>query len=436
MLKRKKFLLFAILAIIACSLGAQTNSPYSRYGYGILKDQAVGPSKGMGGIGYGLRNSQSANPLNPASYSRVDSLTFLFDIGISVNNGKLSDGSSSESRYGGGLDYITILVPLKKGLGLSFGVIPFSSVGYKFGTTETTNSVTYTKSFTGSGGLSQVYGGLGYLTPLKGLSVGANASFLFGTIDHTRSLPSVGSSSNNSYTSSDYTELSLKAAKFDIGIQYELPISKKDVLTIGAVYSPKINSKADYTNYHYEFTGAGTIATADTTSYNGIDAGIPESYGAGFTWKRDNKLIIGADVTYQKWTGVKYSSLMGDELPDADRFNDRWRYNVGAEYMIDPYDRSFFKKIKFRGGLNYSNSYLNVTDVASGKVEGYKEYGATLGFGFPIRDNLGGRVSYINLNFEYKKVKPKVKTMIDEQYFGVSLSVNINEFWFFRKKIE
>ncbi|NDV96007.1 hypothetical protein D0T84_13950 [Dysgonomonas sp. 521] len=436
MLKRKKLLLLAIAAVIACSLGAQTNSPYSRYGYGVLKDQAVGPSKAMGGIGYGLRNSQSANPLNPASYSRVDSLTFLFDIGVNANYSKLSDGTSSETRYGGGLDYITMLVPLKRGLGLSFGVIPFSSVGYKFGTTETTNSVSYTKSFSGSGGLSQVYGGLGWQTPLKGFSIGANASFLFGSIDHTRSLPSVGSSSNNSYTSADYTELSVKAAKFDIGVQYEFAVSKKDILTIGAVYSPKISSKADYQNMHYEFTGAGTLATGDTINHNGIDAGLPESYGAGFTWKRNERLVVGADITYQKWDGVKYPSYMGDGLTNDNRFNNRWRYNVGAEYMIDPYDRSFFKKIKFRGGLNYSNSYLNATDASTGKTEGYKEYGATLGFGFPIRDNLGGRVSYINLNFEYKKIKPEVKTMIDEQYFGVSLNVNINEFWFFRKKIE
>ena len=436
MLKRKKLLLLAVVAFIACSLGAQTNSPYSRYGYGVLKDQAVGPSKAMGGIGYGLRNSQSANPLNPASYSRVDSLTFLFDIGVSANYGKLSDGTNSENHYGGGLDYITILVPLKKGIGLSFGVIPFSSVGYKFGSTETTSSVSYTKAFSGSGGLSQIYGGLGYSTPLKGLSLGANASFLFGTLDHTRSLPSVGSSGNNSYTSTDYTELSVKAAKFDIGIQYELAISKKDILTIGAVYSPKIGSTGNYKNYHYEFTGAGTLATADTISFDGIDAGIPESYGVGFTINRENRIVFGADVTYQKWSDVKYSSYMGDGLSDNDRFNDRWRYNVGAEYMIDPYDRSFFKKIKFRGGLNYSNSYMNVVDAATNKAEGYKEYGATLGFGFPIRDNLGGRISYINLNFEYKKIKPKLKTMIDEQYFGVSLNMNINEFWFFRKKIE
>ncbi len=91
--------------------------------------------------------------------------------------------------------------------------------------------------------------------------------------------------------------------------------------------------------------------------------------------------------------------------------------------------------MKFRGGLNYSNSYLNAMNKDD-VIDGYKEYGATLGFGFPIWDNLGRRVSYLNLNFEYKKLKPNVSNMIDEQYFGISVNVNINELWFFRRKVD
>ncbi|GAB6010145.1 OmpP1/FadL family transporter [Dysgonomonas reticulitermitis] len=434
MLKNKKLLFIAIIACLASSVGAQeTNSPYSRYGYGILRDQAVGPSKAMGGIGYGLRHAQSANPMNPASHSRVDSLTFLFDIGIYSTYGKLSDGINSKNHYNGGLDYITILIPLARGLGVSAGILPYSSVGYKFGSTETTNDLSYIKSFSGSGGLSQVYLGAGYKLPGTGLSLGANASYLFGTVEHVRSLPSIGSS--NSYTSVEYSRLKLNTYKFDLGLQYELTLSKKDKLTIGAVYSPKINSKGDYENLHYELNSSGASVSADTITQNGVDAGIPATYGAGFSLNRDNKLIMGADITYQKWNDVKYSGYMGDGLSQSDRFNDRWKYAVGAEYMIDPYDRSFFKRVKFRGGLNYSNSYMNVIN-SDNKVKGYDEYGATLGFGFPIRDNLGGRLSYININFEYKKVKPKISNMISEQYFGVSLNMNINEFWFFRKKID
>ncbi|MBD8389045.1 OmpP1/FadL family transporter [Dysgonomonas sp. BGC7] len=427
MLKIKKLLFIALLASVIGSLSAQTDSPYSRYGYGVLRDKAVGPSKSMGGIGYGLRNSQSANPLNPASYSRVDSLTFLFDIGVSATFGKMSDASGSENKTTGGLDYITMLVPLKKGLGFSFGVLPFSSLGYKFGTSDTSGPVPNSQSFSGTGGLSQVYAGIGYSTPLKGLSVGANVSYLFGTLEYNKNLTLV----SPAYSSVDVTELSIKAAQFDLGIQYELPLSKTKKLTIGAVYSPKINSKADYVNMHYDI--ASTVL-GDTTRHNSIDAGIPDTYGLGFTMAHGNKLVWGADATYQRWSDVKFPAYMNDGLDNSNRFNDRWKYNIGAEYMIDPYDRSFFKKIKFRGGLNYSNSYMNVK--AGNNIDGYKEYGATLGFGLPIKDNLGQRVSYINLNFEYKKLKPKLSNMVNEEYFGISLNVNINEFWFFRRKAE
>lgn len=425
------------MACIVGSLEAQTLSPYSRYGYGILRDQAVGPSKAMGGIGYGLRNNLSANPLNPASYSKVDSLTFLFDIGVYANYGKLSDSYGSESDYNGGLDYITVLMPLTKGLGLSAGILPYSSVGYKYGSEETTenSSVPYTKYFSGNGGISQVYLGLGYSLPIKGLSLGANASYLFGTLEYNRSLPYVGSSASNSYTSQDNTHLSIKGFKFDLGLQYELNLPNSNILTLGAVYSPKINTTARYENYHYEISGSYAVE-GDTTIIKGLDAGLPETYGVGFTFNHNNRYTFGADVMYQKWSDVKYSSIMGDGLSASDRFNDRWKYSVGGEYMIDPYNRSFFKRIKFRGGLNYSNSYMNVQNE-NGDIKGFNEYGATLGFGLPIRvSDMGFRTSYLNINFEYKKVKPKVKGMIDEQYFGISVNMNINEFWFFQKKID
>ena len=435
MLKSKNLLLLALLACIACSVSAQSDSPYSRYGYGVLKDKAVGPSKSMGGIGYGLRNSMSANPLNPASYSRVDSLTFLFDIGVSSTFGSLKDDVNKESKASGGLDYITILVPLKKGLGLSFGVVPFSSVGYKFGSVEETGSVAYLKSYNGSGGLSQVYGGLGYSTPIDGLSVGANASFLFGSINHVRSLPIISGNGVVANTSSEFTELSVRAIRFDIGAQYEMPVSKNKRLTIGAVYTPKTNASADYADRHYEISPSGQPVNENVTTHNNVDAGLPETFGLGFTINQSNKLIYGVDATYQKWKNTDYTEYMGDDLSKSDRFNDRWKLNAGLEYMIDPYDRSFFKKIKFRGGVNYSNSYLNAVN-SEGKIDGYREYGATFGFGLPIRDNLGGRISYMNLNFEYKKLKPKISNMVSEEYYGISLNVNINELWFFRRKVE
>ena len=85
-IKKKRFsLFFAFLTITLVTFSQQvgSNSPYGRYGYGVLFNPSIGASEAMGGISYGLRRSQHVNPGNPASYSELDSLTFIFDMGVS-----------------------------------------------------------------------------------------------------------------------------------------------------------------------------------------------------------------------------------------------------------------------------------------------------------------------------------------------------------------
>ena len=72
------FTTFASLATFAQTNGV--NSPYSRYGFGILSDRSMGFNKGMGGVAMGFRDGQTINAAIPASSSAVDSLTALFDL--------------------------------------------------------------------------------------------------------------------------------------------------------------------------------------------------------------------------------------------------------------------------------------------------------------------------------------------------------------------
>ena len=429
--------IFLLIALFVCSLGileAQTNSPYSRYGYGVLREQATGPSKGMGGIGYGLQNNLSANPINPASYSSVDTLTMLIDFGVHYNHSTLKDNSGSRADNSGGLDYVTLLFPVTRQLGVSAGLLPYTSVGYDYGTVDDQSGIAFRRSFSGSGGLSLAYIGMGYQTPFEGLFVGTNVSYIFGSIENQRSIPAIDV--NGSNTSSDYSKLNTNGVKLDLGFQYKMNVSPRDVLTLGAVYSPQMNLRSDFQNRHYDVTSAGALIKGDTTNVKGVDGAIPHTFGLGFTIKHDRRITYGADVTYQKWNGLKYSPAMGDGLSVSNRFNNRVKLNVGAEYMHSIFDRSVLKRVKWRGGFNYSNSYLNV-QAPNGMAEGYNEYGATFGFGIPFYDphSYGKRTSYVNISFDYKKLKPKVSGLIDEQYLGVSLNVNINDRWFMKRKI-
>ena len=87
MIHLKKLLLLSALTVCSGLVTAQTNgsnSPYSRYGFGLLNDRAQGFNKGMSGLAYGMRNGKELNAKNPASYSSIDSLSFIFDIGLSL----------------------------------------------------------------------------------------------------------------------------------------------------------------------------------------------------------------------------------------------------------------------------------------------------------------------------------------------------------------
>lgn len=79
MLKINRIVVVSVLVFVQVAPYAQnnTNSPSTRYGYGELADRSFGAGRAMGGVGYSLRSSKQINPLNPASYTSIDSLTFI-----------------------------------------------------------------------------------------------------------------------------------------------------------------------------------------------------------------------------------------------------------------------------------------------------------------------------------------------------------------------
>ena len=123
----------AMAATLTTAWGQVTTSPYSKQGFGLLNDNASGIQRQMGGVGYAMQNGRVINAMNPASYSQVDSLTFMWDVGVGLTNLWSQEGDKTGYNFGGGLDYITGQFRITKHLGGSFGLIPFSSVGYTFG---------------------------------------------------------------------------------------------------------------------------------------------------------------------------------------------------------------------------------------------------------------------------------------------------------------
>lgn len=201
---------------------------------------------------------------------------------------------------------------------------------------------------------------------------------------------------------------------FDFGMQYTHPLSKTDDLIFGLVYTPKksLNNKT-----YESITNGSEVISSDTTSTWDYD--IPTGYGIGVSYVRKDKFIAAVDYSFQEWSKASFSGNSG-------QFKNRSKIAAGFEYIPNQYSRPYYNRMRYRVGANYANSYVQVNG------HDYKEYGATVGLGFPISDAR----SFINVSFEYAKIKPNSKTMIDESYLRMTLSYTFNEYWFFKRKVD
>ncbi|MCH5327653.1 MAG: hypothetical protein J1E02_01420 [Coprobacter sp.] len=423
MLKNKLLIVALISAFCGMELIAQnnTNSPYSRYGYGILDDNSFGMGRAMGGIGYGLRSSRQINVKNPASYAEMDSLTFLFDFGVNLQNVWMKEAptGAKESQINGNLEYIAMQFPLGKNVAASVGLLPFSYVGYSYGGTIANGAV----SRLGEGGINQVYGGLS-VNVYRGFSLGANISYLFGNIVHDNYI--IPSAENSSSSVSEY-KLHVSDFHFDFGAQYTQKLNEKDKFTIGAVYSPRKTLLGHEYSSRQVYDDSSSVPQqegADTLTLKGR-YDIASTYGLGFTFSRNNLFTVGADVTFQDWKDARFAGR-------TDVLNNRLKISVGGEYIPDYLSRSYHKRMRYRAGAFYNQSYLRINDAANGTTANMREAGVSCGLGLPIRSDK----SVVNFALEYVNRNTTPQTLITENYLRISVSLTFNEFWFFKRQFE
>lgn len=385
-----------------------TNSPYTRYGYGDLSDQSFGNSKAMGGIAFGLRDGAQINPLNPASYTAIDSLTFLFEGGVSLQNMNISGSGVKLNAKNSSFDYLAMQFRLHPRIAMSIGLLPFSNVGYSVSDSKVDNGVSQTRSFTGDGGLHQLYGGIG-VKVLKNLSLGVNASYFWGDITRTRTI--IYPATSESYSYIQQMGVSISDYKLDFGTQYTLDFNKKHSMTIGAVFSPKHKLNNDYT----------VTTQVSTTNSNNLDATLelPNTFGVGFTYNYDKRLTVGADYSLQQWSKTKFGVNTSDDAVRED-FNETYTYcnrhkvSVGAEYIPNLMGRSYLSHIKYRLGAYYTTPYYKI-----GGKEATREYGVTAGFGLPVPRSR----SILSISGQFVRISGQESAFVNENIFRVSIGL-------------
>ena len=419
-----------LMAAIANGAWAQggTKSPYSQFGVGVLQDPSQSMSRGMNGVGYALRQGNQVNTLNPASYSCVDSLTMLFDMGLSGQRTNFKEGNVKRNASIASFEYVVGSFRAWKNVGVSFGVLPYSNVGYEY-KSVTTDSKTGSlqETYSGSGGLHQVFLGAGWQV-LKPLSIGVNASYLWGTID--RSVTPSSSLVSNSLVKTYYTSVS--SYKLDFGAQWEQKIGWRNVLTLGAVFGLGHNLKNDA---EMKIMSSNTASSTSTdTVFTVSDAmSLPMSFGIGASYCLAQKLTLAADFSLEKWGDAKipvFNSASGKYELQSGALMDRKKVNVGLDWLPDPNPMggTYLGHVHYHLGAGFATPYYKINGQ-----DGPKELSVSAGVSLPIV-NMHNNRSLLHISGQW--LRSSADGFITENTFRINIGITFNERWFMKWKVD
>jgi len=428
--------LFIICSILCVGVTAYsqstTTSPYSKYGVGILRSESFTQNFAMGGIGIGLRSNRNINISNPASYSALHATSF--EIGFTQTSLWLSDDTQSQYANDPYIDHISFGVPVMKNKwGLSFGLLPFSSVGYNYNSVindPIAGDVSY--YFTGNGGLSKAYLGNAFsvnIDTTSSISIGANVSYIFGDFEHDEKV--IYGDLTNSFNTWTYQNISVGDLGFDFGLQYQKGFTnaanEKYKLTIGATYGLATELAAKNTEIVRSFTGSidfGAVKDTIVLKEKIADViNLPTEFGAGISFAKDRVWVLGVDFKSSDWSNVESNSVL---------FKYNSNYSVAAGFEIIPQYNAYtnyFKRVSYRFGARYNTSNLLINN------EQLDEYGIAFGMSLPIR-RAETAVPRLSLGIEYGNRGKTGNGFIKEQFININIGLSISDKWFIKRKYD
>lgn len=429
-------LLLGAFSLVSMAQVSNTMSPYSQFGLGVLAEQSQGFNRGMGGLAIGLRNGKMVNMQNPASYSAIDSLTMIFDAGVSGQITNFKEGGRRVNAKTAHFDYAVAAFRLLPKVGASFGVVPYSNIGFNYYSAEYNNAESLTSSYfnvnhQGDGGFSQAYVGLGWEV-LKGLSIGANVSYFWGK--YTKTITVVNSDSYVNTLSKVYSS-SVSSYKLDFGVQYQQALDKDNLLTVGATVGlgHQLGAEALLVSTNYDNVNAISYSTRDSVP----DAfKLPYTFGVGATLLHKNSLTVGVDYCFQKWADMDYPVQTNNITQDhklgyqlvGSQLLDRHKVTLGTDWVPNPMGRNYFSHVHYRFGVSYATPYYNVNGV-----KGPRELSVSAGFGIPLINTWNNRST---LNISAQWVNRSADNLIRENSFRLNIGLTFNERWFAKWKVD
>lgn len=397
----------------------RTYSPYTLYGIGDVYRPGSIAGKAMGGINYGVRDPLSINSYNPAALSVQDSLVVLLDFAAGSKNTYSKSATTKTSANTFYFDYVDLSLRVARNLTVNAGMAPLSDIGYDIVRKETDpaqilqyGDIQY--SHAGEGGINKVHLGAGYKLFPK-FSVGFNMNYYFGSINRYNTTEFLTATDYNNI----YTESRTKISKigFSFGAQFHSRLNAKTFLTVGAIYQPKtiLPSKKETITIIAGLTN--DTAKSVSTKVDGVF--LPQTIGIGFTLRRTDKLVIGADYTYQDWSRFNMDGNSQDVTFNAGKSH---TYNFGIEYTPRANNiKNNLNRWNYRAGLRYAKTFMTCNG------HNITEQSIFVGAGIPLSRRLGSK---INAAVEIGQRGTVKSGLVKETFVTFSLGISIFELWF------
>lgn len=387
-------------------------------------------SLSMGGVGIAMGSNNAIYFGNPASYTSIDTTSFLFDFGMDYSIIDLMGAGNEKYRSDDmNFDHLLIGFPLGKRWGMAAGIVPVSNGYYNLAETikpvagDLVTGDVYS-IHKGDGGFSNFFIGTGFKVT-KNLSAGVNVSVLFGQIQRVNQFEFADYT--NTFSEARSEKLKINGINLDYGFQYTAPLKKDYFFTAGISMTAAKNYRSELDINWQRFTVySSTNYSPDTLSYSNISSKdstrLPSTIRMGVAFGKKDKFVAGIDFIATNWSNARIHG-------SNEYMTNTQSLLFGIEYIPEKYSNtSFLKRIEYRMGGHISNNYLLINDV---KI---KEYGASCGLGVRM---IKTSLSQANFYFDFtRKNGDFSRGLHNENYYTIGFSLNLYDFWFVKRKYD
>ena len=398
---------------------AQTSSisPYSRFGIGDIVPEGFSIQSGMGGIGAAYFSSTNINFINPACY--VADTNAIFDVGARGEIRKISNSERSNTLNSATFSHLALAFPIKKNkISGSFGLLPFSSVGYNVVDIQDTAGLQNVRyEYQGKGGFNKFYVGTGFNIG-KRLSAGVNFSYLFGTIEQIKN---VEFPEQQFYYSSRYVNgVTARGFYLNYGLLYNIGVKNGLEWRAGVTgsLSTKVNAENNIFYYNYSISPvSGGEIVKDSVINEQVTRGsirLPQYVRGGLTITKPSKWLLGADFSFYDWSQY-------ENFGSNDPLNNNYGIGIGYE--------RYREASAYRAGIKYGTSYLNPKNTE------LTEYGVSVGASFK-KSFSKKPPTIISLSLEAGKRGTTDNELIGENYLKFTLGITMADIWFIQPRYE